>query len=403
MTRTFSGAYCEHPRAFNIHNNTLAPAPGRLICPWARSDEPGYAGGGDKFDLTRWDPAYFERLHGFVSAASERDIVVELVLFCPFYEDEMWDLSPMNATNNVNGIGATRRGRVYTLQDEALTAVQEAMTRKLVEAVQEFDNVYLEICNEPYTRQVRDKWQAHIAGVISQAEAHLDARHLIAQNIANGRKKVNKPDPRVSILNFHYARPPETVALNYGLNRVIGDDETGFDGSDPDPYRMEGWDFLMAGGGVYDNLDYSFTVGHEDGTAEIDAPGGGGHVLHEQLAILARFFEELDFVRMRPDNAVIRDGIPRGATARALVEEGRAYAVYLKGGDRVELALALPEGVYRARWVNTKTGVVDRREDFRHTGGTWVLVSPPYTDDIALRVCRLTDEGRQADRNSSLA
>ncbi len=36
LTRTFSGAYCEPVGAFNIENNTLAPLPGRLICPWAR-------------------------------------------------------------------------------------------------------------------------------------------------------------------------------------------------------------------------------------------------------------------------------------------------------------------------------------------------------------------------------
>jgi hypothetical protein len=84
LTRAFSGVYCEAPGSFNIQNNTLAPAPRRLICPWARSDQPGYAGGGNKFDLTRWDPTYFDRLKAFVRAAGKRGVVVELVLFCPF-------------------------------------------------------------------------------------------------------------------------------------------------------------------------------------------------------------------------------------------------------------------------------------------------------------------------------
>jgi hypothetical protein len=53
MTRTFSGSYCEPDGAFNITRNTLAPLPGRFIAPWARSDQPGYAGGGNKFDLSR--------------------------------------------------------------------------------------------------------------------------------------------------------------------------------------------------------------------------------------------------------------------------------------------------------------------------------------------------------------
>ena len=36
LTRTFSGAYVEPDNAFGIAHNTLAPAPGRFICPWAR-------------------------------------------------------------------------------------------------------------------------------------------------------------------------------------------------------------------------------------------------------------------------------------------------------------------------------------------------------------------------------
>ena len=34
---------------------------------------------------------------------------------------------------------------------------------------------------------------------------------------------------------------------------------------------MEGWEFLLAGGGLYNNLDYSFTAGHEDGTFRLPA------------------------------------------------------------------------------------------------------------------------------------
>src|SRR5262245_29048387 len=109
LTRTFSGAYCENPMAFNIANNTLAPGDGKLITPWARSDAPGFVGGGNKFDLTKWNDAYFHRLRDFVTQAGRRGIVVEFTFFCPFYRDEMWLRSPMNAANNVNGIGAITR------------------------------------------------------------------------------------------------------------------------------------------------------------------------------------------------------------------------------------------------------------------------------------------------------
>jgi len=393
LTRTFSGAYCEPQGAFNIEKNTLAPGRGDLICPWARSKMPGYANGGNKFDLTKWDDGYFRRLTDFVAEAGRRGVVVELVLFCPFYKEQMWELSPMNARNNVNGIGAVKRTDVYTLKDKKLLAVQDAMVRRIIEALTDFDNLYYEICNEPYFGGVTTDWQNHIAETIVRAESKLKARHLVAQNIANKTKKIEAPNPHVSVFNFHYAKPPVAVAENYHLNRVLGDDETGFSGDDRiKPYRIEAWDFIIAGGAVYSNLDYSFAAGCEDGTAQINAPGGGGAKLRRQLEILKNFIHGFDFIRMKPDNTIIKGGVPKGTTARALVESGRAYAIYINGDNVRQLQISLPRGRYRAEWINTKTGKVDRDEAFRHDGGTGSLDAPQYADDIALRIVRLQRE-----------
>ena len=390
QTRTFTGVYCESPQSFGIRGNPLAPRPSRLICPWARSAAPGYANGGNKFDLTKWDEAYFRRLKGFLAEAGRRGVVVELVLFCPFYKDEMWNLSPMNARNNVNGVGNVRRTEVYTLKHKDLLAVHEAVTRKIVQECSGFDNLYYEVCNEPYFGGVSGPWQDRIIRTLVAAEKGLPHKHLIAQNIANGRKKIRNPNPAVSIFNFHYATPPDTVAMNYGLNKAIGDDETGFKGSGDFVYRAEGWDFLLAGGAVYSNLDYSFTPDHEAGTAKPKAPGGGGANLRKQLQILKDFIHAFEFIQMAPDNSVIVGGVPAKATARALADKGRQYAVYVRGGRQADLVLDLPAGSYRAEWIDTKTGAVAKKEPFRHAGGKRTLASPPYSQDIALAIRRTT-------------
>jgi len=388
LTRTFSGAYCEPPGAFSIKRNTLAPDKDRLICPWARSETPGYPNGGNKFDLTKWDGDYFKRLHAFVAEADKHGVVVELVLFCPFYEDSMWGLSPMNSANNVNGVGTMKRTEAYTLSDPKLLAMQDAMVRKIVAELKDFDNLYYEICNEPYFGGVTLEWQWHIAQTIVDEEKKLGVKHLIAQNIANKGLKVDKPNPNVSILNFHYAKPPDTVAENYGLNRVISDDETGFAGSEPKAYRLEAWDFMIAGGGIFDNLDYSFAVGNEDGTNKIEAPGGGGPVLWRYLEILREFVTGFDFIKMRPDNSIIKGGVPEKATARALAQAGNAYAIYINGGNEANLVVELPKGSYVVEWVSTETGKIDKTERFEHAGGSRTIASPKYADDIALRILK---------------
>jgi hypothetical protein len=391
LTRTFTGVYCEDSKSFNITRNTLAPASGKLLCPWARSETPGYAGGGNKFDLTKWDGAYFGRLKDFLTQASRRGIVVELNLFCPFYEDSMWKLSPMNAANNVNGAGKLARTSVYDRKKNGrLQAFQEALVRKLVAELNGFDNLYFEVCNEPYFGGVTDDWQRRIIDVIVEAEKPLPNKHLVSLNIANGAKKVEKPHPAVSIFNFHYASPPAAVKQNFALNKVIGDNETGFKGNGDTHYRMEGWEFILAGGGLYNNLDYSFVGGHEDGTFKYPAktPGGGNRGFRRQMKVLKDFIHGFDFVRMKPDERTLKGGLPNKGRARVLSEPGRQYALYLFGGPEAKLEMALPKGTYDLAWVDPLSGKVLKAERVKAEGPATVLASPRYTTDIALRLRR---------------
>jgi hypothetical protein len=421
LTRLFVGSYYEKANAFGIKANTLAPAPGRALLPWARSTTPGAADGGAKLDLSRWDPAYFERLRIFVTEAGRRGIVVEVVLFSSYYEDGGWRLSPLNAANNVNGVGAVSRQEANTLGDGGLLAEQEKLVRKVVEELRDFDNVFYEIQNEPWAdhEQTVDfvnplilpqemggfawknrvdvagpeslAWQARIAAVISESEALLGTRHLIAQGICNHRIPVREVDPRVSILNFHYASP-EAATLNLGLRRVVSCDETGFANAhdrvaEPTTdavYRRQAWEFLMAGGGIFDMLDYSFAVGHEDGAFVNDAPGGGSPALRRQLRVLKDFMHGFDIPDLAPRRRLVISA--PGAFTSAIGTE-KKKGVYIWGGGRTSLVLDLPEGEWRADWTDPVTGVTTTSPTFRHAGAQPVLLeTPAYAQDLALRL-----------------
>jgi hypothetical protein len=295
------------------------------------------------------------------------------------------------------------RTEALTLKHPELVKVQEALVRKLVTELNGFDNLFYEIANEPYFGGVTLEWQEHIAKTIAATEAGLPKRHLISQNIANGSTKIEKPFAAVSIFNFHYSRPPDSVTMNYGLNRAIGNNETGFDGTADATYRVQGWDFLMAGGALYNNLDYSFAAGHEAGDYIYPptTPGGGSTKLRTQLGALRRFFDEMPFVRMQPSSSVVKGGVPYGATARALAEAGRVYAVYVHHGrpvkdgkpkyqvdaspQKIRLELDLPPGRYEVTWFDPK-GAAGARDTLRHAGGVALIASPEYTEDVAVRL-----------------
>jgi len=427
LTRLFVGTYYEKPGDFGIGANTLAPGPGRALVPWARSDTPGGADGGAKFDLSRWDPAYFERLRAFAAEAGKRGIVVEVVLFSSYYGSG-WPYSPLNTANNVNGTGAVPKEKAQTLDNGNLLAEQERVVRKIVAELRDFDNVYYEIQNEPWADHEAAAdvvnvsvlpgdvsppgafwknrvdlagseslaWQARMAAVVAEEEARLGVRHLVAQNYCNHRYPLRDVDPRVSILNFHYAWP-EAATLNAGLGRVVSFDETGFASpSDrvaaPETdavYRRQAWEFLMAGGGIFSMLDYSFAVGHEDGTFVNRAPGGGSPALRRQLRVLKDFLHSFDIPDLEPRPGLVESS--PGAFTRAL-ETKKERGIYVRGDGRSVLRLDLPKGDWREEWIDTKTGAVARSGAFAHEGGGRELSSPPYVGDVALRLLREDDD-----------
>ena len=389
LTRLFSGSYVEPQGAFNIARNTLAPSPERFISPWARSSQPGYANGGNRFDLARWDSSYFERLKALAAYAQSKGVVIEFTLFCPMYEDKQWNLSPMHAVNNVNGVGNVGRLDVFTLdRSGGLLPIQEALTRKLVTELNPLDNVIFEIMNEPYTRAVPLDWQRRMAEVILETESGLPKKHLISQNIANKSGAVQPAHPAVSVFNFHYA-VAEAVSANYGLNKVIGDNETGFKGTGDTPYRLEAWEVVMSGGGLFNHLDYSFAAGYESGTFAYPStqPGGGNTGFRRQMRVLRDFIHGLDFIAMRPDNAIITDATA-GVTARALALPSKAIAVFVKGGGAAtSLSLRIPPGTWTVEWVDTRTGSVVRTTNVPGDR-TQALDAPVYETDIALRLLK---------------
>jgi hypothetical protein len=401
-TRVFSATYREVPGNFGITGNTLAPAPDRFIAPWPRSDRPGARDGLNKFDLTKWNQDYFDRLKKLLAEAESRGIIVELVLFCPYYNDSMWEVSPLNIANNINGVGDVPREQALTMESVGLVEAQQAVAQKTVLELRNVRNVYFEICNEPYAHNLAaSDWQRYMTSIVAEADALSAARHLISENYANGSAVVANHDPSISLYNFHYSRPPDSVGMNYALDLPIGNNETGFDGSADSTYRIQGWDFLLAGGALYNNLDYSFSAGHESGDLDFQgaSPGGGSAALRTQLGHLLRFFQGLPFIEMAPDAAVLTSA-PKDASARVLAAPGKTYAVYLHRG-RIDpnakpryvvdsesrsssLGLDLPAGRYSLTWTDPKTGATAGESELDHQGGTVQLNSPAYSEDVAL-------------------
>ena len=356
-TRIFTGVYVENAESFGIEKNTLAPLKDKLITPWARSDESGYVNGGNKFDLDQWNPNYFKRLHDFISTAEELDIIVEVTFFSSIYNEANWKFCPFYHENNVNDTDRIERVFVHTKQNGNLLKYQDAMVRKITTELNKYDNVIYEIQNEPWSDQegkldllnktvmpkegqkwysksnqaseLSLEWQSAMSLIVNEEESKLAKKHLIAQNYCNYRQAIPVVDPNIDIMNFHYAWP-EAVDLNYGFDRPISFDESGFSPKVEAIYRKQVWRFILAGGAVFNNLDYSFVVGHEDGSFEENtSPGLGTKSLRKQFRFLKDFMAGLDFVHMKPARHLIKHA--PGFICQGLAEEGKISTYYFEG------------------------------------------------------------------------
>ena len=122
--------------------------------PWARPGPGEATDGKPRFDLERFDDAFFDRLRERVIAAGDRGIYVGVMLF------DGWAIHlspsphhveghPFHASNNVNGVGIASILDYQVLPLEArVQALQEAYIHKVVDTLHDLPNVLWEVANE---------------------------------------------------------------------------------------------------------------------------------------------------------------------------------------------------------------------------------------------------------------
>ena len=133
-----------------------------------------------KYDLTRFNDAYFQRLRSRVEQANQRGIYVGVMLWQGFsagawspdwagYPDWPWKGHPYNFLNNNNGVNGDVNGdgqgfEVHTLANPTVTALQKAYASKVVDTLAGLPNWMVEICNECNTDS--GPWQKHMIDYI---------------------------------------------------------------------------------------------------------------------------------------------------------------------------------------------------------------------------------------------
>ncbi len=143
--------------------------------------------GGDKFDLNQFDEEFFNRLRSRVIDAGSHGMYVSIMLYDVYAFsnfsaplDPMWGGNVFNAANNINGITADINGdswgvEFFTAPSSEIRALQKSYVMKVIDAVNDLDNVIFEIGNEVGALQ----WQYEMINFVKSYEASKAKQHLI--------------------------------------------------------------------------------------------------------------------------------------------------------------------------------------------------------------------------------
>lgn len=345
--------------------------------PWRRTG-PGQAlDGKPKFDLARFNPAYFDRLRKRVSDAGRRGIYVSVMLFEGWglmhgnrrrnlLEDGWaWRSHPFNPSNNVNELeiaGANAlNGRVHVLGNSKANAFQAAYIRRVVDAINELDNVLYEVINEGGQQE----WDWWVVNTIREHERAKPKRHPIGIT-GHGAERVDtmlaSPADWISPgRNDGYAENPP--AWNAGKVSLLDTDHI--------------W-------GVGGNVGWvwkSFMRGHNplfmdpyDGSV-LGAPNDPRwEPIRRALGHTRRLAERLNLAAMAPQTNLADTGY-------CLAQPGRQYVVYQPEAGE-SFSVELPAASYRYEWLNAANGGVIGAGTIDAPGGPREFKAPSDGDAV---------------------
>ncbi len=361
------------------------PGPGRAL------------DGKPKFDLALFNQAYFDRMRARLVAAQKAGMYAAVMLFNGFSIEgkgndggDPWQGHPFNPQNNVNGLDGGRApgsrqwaefGRVpgravHSLANPAVTARQEAYVRKVIDTVNDLDNVLYEITNEDTASAADTAWQNHFIVFIQRYEAAKPKQHPVGMTVqwpgsddplyrspaawVSPAAKVPKADGRKVVLNdtdhsyFWIALKADGVAAQRAW--VWKNFTRGSQCLFMDPY-----------------LDPSHDAGRNQPAG--DKPDPYWDPLRAALGLTRSYATRMNLAAMVPHDELASSGY-------CLADPRQEYLIYLPKGGEVTVDLSAASGELAVEWMHAAKGTITTNGTV--SGGAKRVLKAPFSGDAVL-------------------
>jgi len=342
---------------------------------------------GDKYDLTKYNPAYFDRLKKRLREAARKNLYVSVMLFEGWSvigkkhgrSPMAWPRHPYHKDNNINGINGDPNGdgkgsEVHSLQISAITKLQEAYVKHFIDQLNGFDNIVWEIGNECNRESI--KWQYHMIDFIKKYEAKKPKQHLVWINF--GYKEVFDPKCHADIVSPGGSRafinnPPATT----GKKVVIADS----DHLGPLSVTFDlMWQWFTRGmhpilmDCKYQNLAWW-------GGSSFQREHTKWQKMRDALGTMQTYADKMNLVKMVPQNE--KSNSP-SSTRYCLYNKGKEYIIFQPAREKA-FTVDLPAGKYAYEWIIPTTGK-ERAGAIEWKGGKKSFTAPfPWPAGLYLK------------------
>ncbi len=345
--------------------------------PYARTG-PGNAHDGQlKFDLTQFNQAYFDRMRTRIIDAQNHGMYVSIMLFngWSLYKKGEWNYNcwldhPYNSANNINGVNGDTNGdgmgkECNTLEPAAIVTLQENYIKKVIDTVNDLDNVLYEICNESDGSTAEMNWQQHMVTYIKNYEAGLANQHPVGITVP----WPNGSNAALLSSNADWISPNETAASPYNY-------ETNPPPADGTKVIIADTDHLWGIGGTVEWVWESFTRG--ENVLYMDPYGDYGNSdtsIQVNLGYVRTYANKMNLATMTPSTTV-------SSTAYCLASAGHEYLVFAPSGGTFTVNLSSAMGGFSVEWFNPSTGKATNGGAI--FGGAQQSFTPPFSGDAVL-------------------
>jgi hypothetical protein len=361
--------------------------------PWQRTGPGTASDGGPKFDLTKYDQAFFDRLRTRVQKLNSAGIYAGVYFFSGEWLNAFrcaGDGHPLTGSNNVNGIddgGGT--GSMTMSAPNAVTAIQDALVDKMIDTLNDLPNVVWIVSEEAPTNS--KWWNGHLIAHVRSYESAKPFAHPIGYGVLadlNDTPIINSDADWVAPA----ARTSPTSTCGSGNPRCkvnINDSDHSYYGMWNDSAqgnRLYAWENFLQGNQVAFMDPYLLYYPRENRNrclnqvrAICQSVDPRWDNFRDNLGYITTYSRRLNLGAVQPQGSSV---CSTGYCLAQTPAVGAEYLVYAPFGGSFSVNLSATTRVLNVEWMNPSTGAITAAGTV--TGGTSRSFTPPFGGDAVL-------------------